>query len=74
LDINAAEIPSDVFISSAGRYFYNLGINPVNGDVFVTDAADFQQRGRLMIFNNKGDLSSEMLAGITPAKLYFTTK
>ena len=72
LDINAVEIPSDVFISSAESYFYNLGINPANGDIFVTDAVDFQQRGRLLIFDSKGDLSSEMLADIIPGKLYFS--
>ena len=74
LDINASEIPPDVFISPSGSFFYNLGINPVNGDIFVTDAIDYQQRGRLLIFNNKGELLSEMLAGIIPAKLYFTIK
>jgi len=72
LDINASEIPSDVFISSSGSFFYNLGINPVNGDIFVTDALDYQQRGRLLIFNNKGELLSEMFAGISPGRLYFT--
>ena len=74
LDINAVEIPSDVFISSAESYFYNLGINPVNSDIFVTDAVDYQQRGRLLIFDSKGDLSSEMLTDIIPGKLYFTIK
>ena len=53
-------------------YFYNLGINPVNGDIFVTDALDYQQRRRLLIFNNKGELLSEMFAGISPGRLYFT--
>ena len=49
-------------------------MNSVNGDIFVTDALDYQQRGRLLIFNNKGELLSEMLAGIIPARLYFTIK
>jgi hypothetical protein len=68
LDINTDKIPSDVFISG---YYYNLGINPVNGDIFATDAIDYQQKGRLVMFDSKGVLRSEMLADIIPAKLYF---
>jgi YVTN family beta-propeller protein len=68
LSVTDTELPSGTFIDG---YFYNLGINPVNGDVFVTDAVDFQQKGRLLIFNNEGDSVSDMLAGIIPSKLYF---
>jgi hypothetical protein len=67
--ITDAEIPSATLIDG---YFYNLGINPVNGDIFVTDAVDYQQRGRLLIYNNKGVFLSDMLAGIIPGKLYFS--
>ena len=68
MSITDTEIPSATLIDG---YFYNLGINPVNGDIFVTDAVDFNQRGRLMIFDNNGALLSDMLAGIIPSRLYF---
>ena len=68
MSVTDNEIPSTTLIDG---YFYNLGINPVNGDIFVTDTIDFQQRGRLMIFDNNGALLSNMLAGIIPSKLYF---
>ena len=69
MSITDDEIPADTFIDG---YFYNLGINPNNGDVFVTDAVDFQQKGRLSIYNREGILLSDMLAGIIPSKLYFS--
>ena len=68
MSITDTEILSATLIDG---YFYNLGINPVNGDIFVTDAVDFNQRGRLMIFDNNGALLSDMLAGIIPSRLYF---
>jgi YVTN family beta-propeller protein len=71
MEIEASEIPSEPFIEEKEHMFYKLGVNPVNGDIFVTDAVDYQQRGYIYIYNNKGDSLNSYRAGIIPASMCF---
>ena len=71
LDIDASEIPSLPFVESGNHNFYKLGINSLNGDVFVTDAVDYQHNGFVLIYNRKGDEIASYNAGIIPGSLYF---
>jgi hypothetical protein len=71
LGISSAELPSEPLIPESGHYFYKLGINPENGDIFVTDAVDYQQNGYLMYYNPDGSLVSSQLADIIPGSMCF---
>ncbi len=71
LKTDASAIPLTPFIPQSGRYFYKLGINPVNGDIVTTDAADFQQNGQLLIYKNNGELSVSAKAEIIPGMMIF---
>jgi YVTN family beta-propeller protein len=71
LSITSSELPSEPFISESGHYFYKLGINPVNNDIFVTDALDYQQNGYLIFYNQEGNLVSSHLADIIPGSMCF---
>jgi len=44
MPVTSSAIPEIAFIPSAGL-FYGLGIDPVNGNIFVSDAVDFVQNG-----------------------------
>jgi hypothetical protein len=66
-----ATLPSEPFIPESGHYFYKLGINPFNNDVFVTDAVDYQQSGYLLYYNGAGALIASLRAGIIPGSLCF---
>ncbi len=71
LKTDAASLPATAFVAESGHYFYKLGINPVNGDILVTDAVDYQQKGHLLIYKSNGTPSSDMLADIIPGMMYF---
>jgi hypothetical protein len=71
MDIGASSLPSQAFIPESEQYFYKIGINPDNGDVFITDAADYQQKGSIMRYNKDGALLITQKADIIPAFLYF---
>jgi hypothetical protein len=71
MSINDCELPEFPFIGQKNRNFYKLGINPVNGDIFVTDAVDYQQNGFIYIFNSKGDSLNRHQLGIIPGLMYF---
>ena len=71
MNISAAGLPQSPFIAEEGSYFYKLGVNPVNDDVFVTDAIDYQQQGFVMLYNSAGVLQSKLRAGIIPGMICF---
>ena len=52
---DSAYLPAIHLYAESGHYFYKIGINPVNSDIFVTDAVDYQQKGYMFcIYNNDG--------------------
>ena len=72
MDISSTEIPSATFITpDSGQYFYKIAINPLNSDIFVTDAVDFAQQGYLLLYSSDGKLLSTQKAGIIPGFMYF---
>ena len=72
MDISSTEIPSATFITpNSGQYFYKIAINPLNSDIFVTDAVDFAQQGYLLLYSSEGKLISTQKAGIIPGFMYF---
>ncbi|HRW97463.1 MAG TPA: hypothetical protein P5104_08040 [Bacteroidales bacterium] len=72
LSVDAEELPDQPLISQDGRLFYSLGINPVTSELFVTDAVDYQQQGRVLHFSATGQLKNTYSAGIIPGRLVFS--
>jgi DNA-binding beta-propeller fold protein YncE len=65
-------LPGASFIEQkTGQYFYKIAINPINGDIFVTDAVDFAQLGYVMIYTDKGTFVTKQKAGIIPGSMCF---
>jgi len=71
MDINAESLPSSAFIPQAGYYFYRMGVNPFNGEVFITDARDYIQKGIVLRYSPDGDLLSLLETDIIPGNLFF---
>lgn len=71
MTINETELPQNDFIGSGDRTFYKLGINPANGDIFISDVADYQQKGYVLLYKKEGTFLGAMQAGIIPGSLCF---
>ena len=41
-------------------------VNPVNGEVYVADAIDYQQQGMIYRYSPEGKLIDEFYVGIIP--------
>jgi DNA-binding beta-propeller fold protein YncE len=63
--------PPAVFISMSGNYFYGIGINPENGDIWLGDAGDFSSAGTVLIFNSAGTLLKQFTTGVAPSDFVF---
>ena len=51
--------------------YYSIEADPVSEQLFVTDAPDFTQDGRLYIFTLEGDLVETHTVGINPGAITF---
>lgn len=71
ISITETTLPSIPFIQAQGRNFYGLGIHPRKGFVYVADALDYIQRGKVYVYRPDGSLHTSFLAGIIPGDFYF---
>ena len=59
------------FISLPGKYFYGIGIDPFNGNIWLGDAGDFTGAGTVMIFSSGGGLLKQFTTGVAPTDFVF---
>lgn len=69
MDINSINLPTTTLITESEENFYKMTVNPVNGDIFVTDAADYMQNGFLLHYQNDGSFIKKYTAGIIPGSM-----
>jgi DNA-binding beta-propeller fold protein YncE len=74
MDINSSTLPANSLIPEAGSYFYKIGINPANSDIFVTDAVDYTQTGWVYLYRKDGNLVFKLKADIIPSSMCFKVK
>lgn len=71
MDVSSQSLPVTPLIPQTDGYFYKLGINPVNSDIFITDAVDYVHNGYLHIYKNDGSFVSKHETGIIPGEICF---
>lgn len=69
--LNDVALPSSPLIGVGSSSFYGLGINPNNGDIYVSDAIDYVQASKISRFNYKGELKDSFHAGINSGSFLF---
>lgn len=68
--VGETSLPAQAWIPSNGKLFYGLGISPVN-DIFVSDAKDYVQKGKVYRYSADGSPNGTWDAGIIPGGFYF---
>lgn len=71
MSIDAAQTPDEPFIAAEGRVFYNVAVDPENGDVYVTNAKNYVQNGDVERFSKDGELLSKFTVGVVPCYMLF---
>ena len=66
MDVEANHTPIRPFIKHKDTIFYGLTVNPVNGEVYVADAIDYQQNGIVYRYSKEGELLDSFYVGIIP--------
>jgi len=71
MPISSPSLPTEPLIPAESRNFYGLGIRPKTGDIFIADAIDFVQRGKVYVYQSNGELIQSFFSGIIPGDFYF---
>ncbi len=71
LDITASSVSHSPLVLRGTKNFYGMGINPFNEDVYVTDAINYIQNGKVMIYDKQGTFKSSFSVGIIPGGVFF---
>ena len=66
MSIHDMELPDNALINEINSNYYALGIDPVNNEIYVSDALDYNQNGIVYRYSTKGNLISSFEAGIIP--------
>jgi len=71
MNINDPGLPAIPFINESTHLFYKLAVNEKNGDIFVTDAVDYRNKGYLLHYNKDGVLLNTYTTEIIPGAMCF---
>ena len=63
--------PTSAFIPADGRNLYGLGVDPVDGALYLSDAIDYVQRGVVYRYRPDGSLLNTFHAGTIPGSFCF---
>ncbi|MFC2086820.1 YncE family protein [Bacteroidota bacterium] len=64
-------LPDKPIIKNEKGYFYSLGQNPGNSEIYVSDALNYQDNGTVFRYSPKGALIDSFKAGIIPTAFVF---
>ena len=71
MNIQSTALPSSAWIASNGRVFYGLGIHAGDESVWVSDARDYVQKGKVYRYNQQKNEIGSWDVGVIPGSFYF---
>lgn len=63
--------PASPFIASSGNNFYGLAVDKSKNEIYISDAIDFIQKGKIFRYRADGSVIENFLAGIIPGDFLF---
>lgn len=66
MSVDAERLPVRPFVEYSGTLYYGLTVSPYNGDVYVADAIDYQQPGKIYRYTSRGERVDEFYVGVIP--------
>ncbi|MBL7704244.1 MAG: hypothetical protein JNM21_01740 [Taibaiella sp.] len=72
MSIEATQTPAEALVKAqALQYFWGLGVNPENGNIFLGDPKGFIQSGTVSEYTEQGVLKNTYTVGLGPGFFYF---
>ena len=70
INITDTQLPGAPLISQESMHFQGIGCDPETGNIYVSDAMDYVQNGRVYRYQPDGSLINYFNAGIIPSGFY----
>jgi len=71
MSIYDQQLPDNVLIDENNKNYYSLGVHPVDNEIYVSDALDYNQNGIVYRYSTNGILLSSFEVGIIPGCFAF---
>lgn len=71
ININDNSLPLSPFIPNNGKIFYEIGINPINEEIYLSDPIDYNQNGTILRYSSTGELLNQFEVGLIPGHFLF---
>lgn len=71
MSVSTDQLPDKPFVSTQAKILYGMGLDPHNGNIYVSDAVDYQQLGLITRFSESGIQLDHFKAGIIPGRFCF---
>ncbi|MGZ5304734.1 MAG: YncE family protein [Bacteroidia bacterium] len=71
MSINDNTLPQTAAIQADTKQFYGLGIHPVINEIYISDAIDNIQPGKVYRYSSSGKLLDEFQVGVSPGEFLF---
>lgn len=69
--VNARRLPDSPMFEGSSKLFFSLGIDPKSGEIYVSDAIDYQQNAVIYRYSPGGTLIDSFTTGINPGGFLF---
>lgn len=66
MSITDTALPAEPLIDCKGNYYYGLTVSPGDSNIYIADAIDYVQPGRVLRYNSKGELTQSFPTGVAP--------
>ena len=66
MSVDSDRIPIRPFLEYQNTIYYGLTVNPVNDEVYIADAIDYQQQGCIYRYSADGQLIDKFFVGVIP--------
>lgn len=71
MSILDSSLPSTPIVSASGSNIYSIAVNPLTDDIYVADAKDYVQSGKVSVYSKSGVLTQDYITGIIPSSFLF---
>lgn len=71
MEVDASSLPSNPWHSKPSANYYAMDVDPNNGEVYLSDAIDYQQAGVIYRLDSEANYLSQFKAGLIPGFFYF---
>lgn len=71
LPVQNTQLPASALIPQGSKLFYGIAVNPDDHSIYVSDAIDYIQRSRIMIYAPDGSLKTSFNAGLIAVGFVF---